>query len=79
MSEKGTKRDGQGGKPRKNAPSKRDSQPAPAKHSCRHFCQDSFPLPPTPDTLPSSCPFLAWPAVEGWGTGGGEQRVRASW
>lgn len=37
------------------------------------------PTPTHPNTLPSICslPLLAWRA--GWGTGGGKQRIRASW
>lgn len=71
MSGKGTKRDEQGGKPRKNAPSKCGSQSALGQAQLSlHFCQDSFPLPPTPDTLPSICP-LPRPACGGrmgnWG------------
>lgn len=64
---------------RRNAPAKSGSQSAlgQAQLSLR-FCQEAFPLPPAPHTLPSTCPFLAWPGVEGWGTGGGQQSVRAS-
>ena len=71
MSEKGTKRDGQGGKPRRNAPSECGSQSAlgQAQLSLRS-CQDSFRshLALTPSH--QSAPFLAWPAVEGRGDWG---------